>query len=60
MNERISFSLNKKPVATGHNKGFVSNIFSRDGKTTTSKKDVLGIGAKWFPIARKSVSTSQN
>ena len=59
MNERISFLLNRKSVGTGRNKGFVWNIFSRDGRTASSRKDIWGIGTKWFPLARKSVSTSQ-
>ena len=35
-------------------------MFPRDGKTASSRKDIWGIGTKWFPLARKSVSTSQN
>ena len=42
MNERMSFSLNKKSVATGCNEGFVEDIFPRDGmeKTASSRKDI--------------------
>ena len=47
MNERISFPLNRKSVATGCNKGLL--IW-----------DIREIRTKWFPLARKSVSTSQN
>ena len=61
MNERISFPLNRKYVATGRNKlGFVLDIFPLDGKAAFSRKVIWGIGAKWFPLARKSVSNSQN
>ena len=60
MNERILFPLNRKSVATGHHKGFVQNMFPRDEKTTSSRKDIWEIGTKWFPLARKSVCTSQN
>ena len=35
-------------------------MFPRDGKTAFSRKDIWEIGTKWFPLARKSVSTSQN
>ena len=35
MNERISFPLNRKSVATGRNKGFLQDIFSQDGKTAS-------------------------
>ena len=58
MNEIISFPLNRKSVATGGYKD--SNIFPRDGKAASSIKDIWEIGTKWFPLARKSVSTSQN
>ena len=61
MNERISFPLNTKYVATGRNKlRFVLNIFPLDGKAAFSRKVIWDIGAKWFPLARKSVSNSQN
>ena len=60
MNERISLSLNRKSVATGRNKEFVKNVFPRDRKTVSSRKDIEEIGTKCFPLARKSVSTSQN
>ena len=40
MNERISFSLNRKSAATSPNKEFAYNIFPRDGKTTSSRKDI--------------------
>ena len=40
MNERISFPLNRKSVATGRNKGFVSNILPRDGQTASNGKDI--------------------
>ena len=45
--------LNRKSVATGCNKGFGENIVPRYGKTASSR-------TKWFPLARKSVSISQN
>ena len=51
MNESISFPLNRKSVATGCNKGFVWNIFPRDGKTAPNGRDIWDIG--------KMVSTSQ-
>ena len=35
-------------------------MFQRDGKTASSRKDILEIERKSFPLARKSVSTSQN
>ena len=41
-------------------KDFVQNISPRDGKTASSRKAIWEIGTKWFPLARKSVSTSQN
>ena len=60
MNERISFPSNRKSVATGRNKGFIYYVFSRDGETASSKKDICEIGRKSFPPAGKSVSTSKN
>ena len=33
------------------------NIFPRDGKTASSGRYIWDIGTKWFPLARKSVST---
>ena len=60
MNERISFPLNRKSAATGRNKGFAENIFPRDGKTASGGRVIEEIGTKWFPLARKSISTSQN
>ena len=36
-----------------------SNIFPWDGKAASSRKDIWETGTKWFPLARKSVSTSQ-
>ena len=60
MNQRISFPLNRKSVATGRNEGFICNIFSRHGKTTSGRNDIWEIGAKQISLARKSVSTSQN
>ena len=35
-------------------------MFPEDGKTASSRKDIWGIGTKWFPLAQKSVSNSQN
>ena len=32
----------------------------RDEKTASSRKDIWEIGTKWFPLARKSVSTCQS
>ena len=52
MNERISFPLNRKSIATGRNDGFVKNIFPQDGKAASSRKDIWEIGTKWFPIAK--------
>ena len=46
-NETISFSLNRKSVATGCNKGLLI-------------RDILESRTKWFPLAKKSVSTRQN
>ena len=46
MNERISFPLNRKSATTDPNKGFVKNIFPRDGKTTSSRKDIRGTETK--------------
>ena len=60
MNETISFPLNRKSVANGSNKGFVQNIFPQDGKTASNGRVIWEIGIKWFPLARKLVSTSQN
>ena len=60
VNERISFPLNRKSVGTSCNKGFVWNIFPRDGKTASNGRDIWDIGTKWFPLARKLLSTSQN
>ena len=60
MNARISFLLKRQSVATGRNKGFVQDVFLPDGKTASSRKDIGGIGTEWFPLARKSVSNSQN
>ena len=40
MNERISFPLNRKSIATDHNDGFVKNIFPQDGKVASSRKDI--------------------
>ena len=40
MKEIISFPLNRKSVATGRNKGFVENVFPRDGKTASNGKDI--------------------
>ena len=60
MNERVSSPLNRKSIATGCNKWFVENIFPRDGKTTSNGRDIWDIETKCFPLARKSVSTSQN
>ena len=56
MNERISFQLNRKSVATGCSKGY----FPWYGKSASSRRDICGIGRKWFPLAGKSVSTNQN
>ena len=36
------------------------NMISRDGKTGSDGIDIYEIGTKWFPRARKSVSTNQN
>ena len=59
MNERISFPLNKKYVATGRNKGFVEDIFSWDGKTASNGRVIWNIrtnGVHYpenhFPLAR--------
>ena len=35
-------------------------MFPQDGKTASSREDIWEIGTKLFPLARKSVSTSQN
>ena len=35
-------------------------MFPRDERTAASRKDIWGIGIKWFPLARKWVFTSQN
>ena len=32
-------------------------MFPGDGKTAFSRQNIWEIGAKWFPLARKSVST---
>ena len=40
MNERISFPLNRKSIATGCNDGFIKNIFPQDGKAASSRKDI--------------------
>ena len=58
MNERMSLPINRKSV-TGCNKRFVQNIFPRDGKAASIGRDIWDIEIKWFPLARKSVSTSQ-
>ena len=52
MNERLSFLLNRKPVATGCNEGFTWNILPRDRKTASNGRDLWDIG--------NIVSTSQN
>ena len=54
------FPLTRKFVATGRNKGFVLSIFSQDGKAASNGSNIWEIGTKLFPLARKSVSTSQN
>ena len=60
MNERISFLLNKKFIATGRNKGFVQNIFPQDRKTASNGKNIWEMVTEWFPLAWKSIDTSQN
>ena len=35
-------------------------MFPGEGETASSGKDIWGIGTKWFPLALKSVSNSQN
>ena len=35
-------------------------MFPRDRKTISSRKDIWGIGTKWFPVDIKSVSTGHN
>ena len=35
-------------------------MFPRDGKTAPNRKDIWEIGTKWFPLAMKPVSNSQN
>ena len=35
-------------------------MFPRAERTASSRKDIRGIGTKWFPLAWKSVATSQN
>ena len=52
MNERIPFPLNKRPIVTGRNKGFVWNIFPRDEKRASSRKDIWGNGTKSFPTSQ--------
>ena len=32
----------------------------QDEKTASSRKDIWEIGTKWFSLARKAVSTTQN
>ena len=51
--KNISFPLNRKSVATGRNKGFVENVFPRDGKTASNGKDIWDIGIKWLSLAKK-------
>ena len=60
INERISFPLNRTSVVTNCNEGFIQNIFPRDGKTASRGNGIWETGIKWFPLARKSVSTSRN
>ena len=59
MSEGISFPLNKKSVATGRNKGFVSDIFPWDWKTASDGRVIWNIrlnGVDYpenqFPLAR--------
>ena len=35
-------------------------MFPREERIAASRKDIRGIGTKWFPLAIKSVVTSQN
>ena len=35
-------------------------MFPQDGKIAPSRKDIWGIGTKWFPLGKKSGSTIQN
>ena len=50
MNDRISFPLNKKSVATGRNKGFVQHTFLQDGKSASKGKDTKEIRKNLFSI----------
>ena len=43
MNERISFPLNRKSVATGRNKEFLKDIFPQDGKTASNGRVIWNI-----------------
>ena len=52
--------IKQKSFATDRYKWFVQNILSWDGKAACSRKNIWEIGRKWFGLARKSVSTSQN
>ena len=59
MNERVSFPLNRKLVATGRNKRFVLKYLQEMEKIASNGRDISEIGTKWFLLARNLVSNSQ-
>ena len=56
VNERISFPLNRKSVATDCNKDLFGIFFQKMEKGAPNGNNFWDIETKWFPLARKSIS----